>query len=199
MSTTPPGAYRVFSIGNIHLPHPFVLAPMTGVSDLPFRLISRSFGVTLAFTEMISARALRYGNKRCHGMLASMETDRPLGVQLLGSDAESIVAALDALGQHSFDVIDFNAACPVAKVVRRGEGAGLLREPERLRQLLSLLVARADAPVTVKIRAGWDVNSINGREIALMAEDTGVSAIFIHGRTRVQGYDGRVDYTVKKQ
>jgi tRNA-dihydrouridine synthase B len=190
---------HTLSIGNLLLPFPFILAPLAGVSDLAYRLISRSFGVTLAFTEMVSARALTFGNKRCLDMLASTAVDRPLGVQLLGGDTDSLHGALDVLGQYAFDVIDLNAACPVSKVVRRGEGAGLLREPERLRQMIKVLVSRSKAPVTLKIRAGWDENSINAREIALMAEDAGVTAIVIHGRTKVQGYDGRVDYAVIRE
>ena len=169
---------------------------MAGVSDLAHRLISRSFGVTLAFTEMISARALKYGNKRCQDMLASVDADRPLGVQLVAGDQESIFAALEVLERHRFDVIDLNAACPVSKIVRRGEGAGLLKEPQRLQQLISLLVQRSRKPVTLKIRAGWDAASINATEIAKMAEGAGVAAICVHGRTRVQGYDGTVDYGV---
>jgi len=169
---------------------------MAGVSDLAYRLISRSFGATLAFTEMISARALRYGNKRCRDMLASVAADRPLGVQLVAGDQESILAALEALEQHHYDVIDFNAACPVAKIVRRGEGAGLLKEPHRLRQLVSFLVERSGKPVTLKMRAGWDAASINAVEIARMAEDAGAAAVCVHGRTRAQGYEGAVNYGV---
>ncbi|HUJ89294.1 MAG TPA: tRNA dihydrouridine synthase DusB [Syntrophorhabdales bacterium] len=187
---------RTLSIGDLHLPFPFILAPMAGVSDLAHRLISRSFGATLAFTEMVSARALKYGNKRCRDMLASVDADRPLGVQLVAGDQESILAALEVLERHRFDVIDLNAACPVSKIVRRGEGAGLLKEPQRLQQLISLLVQRSGKPVTLKIRAGWDAASINAVEIARMAEDAGVAAVCVHGRTRVQGYDGAVDYGV---
>jgi tRNA-dihydrouridine synthase B len=187
---------RPLSIGNVRLPFPFILAPLAGVSDLTYRLISRSFGVTLAFTEMISARALKYGNKRCRDMLASADADRPLGIQLVAGDEESILSALEVLEQYRFDVIDLNAACPVSKIVRRGEGAGLLRQPQRLQQLVSLLVRKSAKPVTLKIRAGWDAGSVNAPEIARMAEDAGVAAICVHGRTRVQGYDGRVDYGV---
>ncbi len=187
---------RVLSIGSILLPEPFFLAPMAGVSDLAYRLVNRSFGITLAFTEMVSARALTFSNKRCLQMLVSAEEDQPLGVQLLGSDEDSIYRALDVLDTYTYDVIDFNAACPVSKVVRRGEGAGLLRDPERLRRLLNVLVSRATVPVTLKIRSGWDDTPINARDIAVMAEDAGVAAIVIHGRTRAQGYDGRVDYAV---
>ena len=163
---------------------------------MAFRLVSRSFGVTLAFTEMISARALRYGNKRCKDMLATVDADRPLGVQLVAGDEESIISALEVLEHYRFDVIDFNAACPVSKIVRRGEGAGLLKQPERLKQLISLLVQRSAKPVTLKIRTGWDAASINATEIARIAEDAGVAAVCVHGRTRFQGYDGRVDYGV---
>ena len=187
---------RSLSIGDLRLPFPFTLAPMAGVSDLAYRLVSRSFGVALAFTEMISARALKYGNKRCQDMLVSVDTDRPLGVQLVAGDQESILAGLEVLEQYHFDVIDFNAACPVSKIVRRGEGAGLLKDPQRLQQLVSLLVQRSGKPVTLKIRAGWDAASINATEIARMAEDVGVAAVCVHGRTRVQGYDGAVDYGV---
>ena len=172
---------------------------MAGVSDLAYRLINRSFGVTLAFTEMISARALMYGNKRSRDMLASADADRPLGVQLVGGDHDSILAGLEALEQYPFDVIDFNAACPVSKIVRKGEGAGLLKEPHRLQQLVGLLVQRSGKPVTLKIRAGWDAASINAVEIAMMAQDAGAAAVCVHGRTRVQGYDGAVDYGVIKK
>jgi len=184
------------SIGNINIRPPLVLAPMSGVSDLAYRLISRSFGAPFAFTEMISARALMYRNKRCLDMLVSSPTDRPLGVQLLGNDPDALLAALDILEDRQFDLVDLNAACPVAKVVRRGEGAGLLREPGRVAKLLGVLKARSKVPVTVKIRAGWDERSINAREIAVAAEDAGAAAIFVHGRTRSQGYKGVVDYNV---
>ncbi len=187
---------QTLSIGGLHLPHPFVLAPLAGVSDLAYRLISRSYGATLAFTEMISARALQYRNKRCSDMLVSSDADRPLGIQLVGGDAESIISALEILRPRKFDVVDFNAACPVPKIVRRGEGAGLLKEPRRLQGLLKVLVQHAAKPVTVKIRAGWDSTSINAPEVAMMAEDAGVAAICVHGRTRSQRYEGRVDYEV---
>ena len=187
---------RALSIGSLRLPQPFFLAPLAGVSDLTYRLISRSFGATLAFTEMVSARALKYGNKRCRDMLVSADADRPLGIQLVAGDEEDILSALEVLEQYRFDVIDLNAACPVAKIVRRGEGAGLLKEPQRLQKLASALVHKSGKPVTLKIRAGWDAASINAPEVAKMAEDVGVTAVCVHGRTKAQGYDGRVDYAV---
>jgi len=185
----------MLNIGTIALSSPYLLAPLAGISDLPFRLINRSLGCEFAFTEMINARALVYQNKvTLTKMLASLPADRPLGVQLLGNDPEVLSKALDLLPEHAFDLIDFNAACPVAKVTCRGEGAGLLREPRKLRNLLKVAVKNTGVPVTVKIRCGWDHASINAREVALHAQDAGIHGLFIHGRTREQGYSGKVDY-----
>jgi tRNA-dihydrouridine synthase B len=169
---------------------------MAGISDLPFRLINRSFGCPFAFTEMISASSLVHGSRHTRSMLATTAEDRPLGVQLLGGDPIIIRKALDILGNDHFDVVDFNAACPVSKVVSRGEGAALLKDPLRLQDLLREIVSATDKPVTVKIRSGWDGRNINARDVALRAEDAGVRAVFIHGRTKAQGYAGSVDYGV---
>jgi tRNA-dihydrouridine synthase B len=162
-------------------------------------MINRSFDCAFAFVEMISARALVYRNRNTLEMLSTTPADRPLGVQLLGDDPEIIREALDILQLYEFDIIDFNAACPVGKVTGRGEGAGLLKEPRKLGELLKVVVAHATVPVTVKIRAGWDDASINASEIALYARDAGVDGLFIHGRTRMQGYKGRVDYTIIRE
>ena len=172
---------------------------MAGVSDLPFRMITRAFGAPMAFTEMIDARALSHNDKRTLRMLSSVPDDRPLGIQLLGNNGEHILKAMDILDGHEFDIIDFNAACPTAKITRNGKGAALLREPHKLRDILKLLVRRSNIPVTLKIRAGWDADSINAREVALYAEDAGISALFIHGRTKTQGYSGTVDHKVIKE
>jgi len=184
----------VLKIGNIELPHPVVLAPMAGVSDLPFRLMNRAFGASLAFTEMIDVRAISHRDKRTRRMLLSSSEDRPLGVQLLGNDEKYVAGALEVLMEHDFDLLDFNAACPTPKVTRKGKGAALLKEPRKLGEILRFLVSHTNIPVAVKIRTGWDKDSVNAREIALYAEDAGVSALFIHGRTKVQGYAGAVDY-----
>ena len=176
-----------------------MLAPMAGVSDLSFRLITRAFGAPLAFTEMIDVRALHHNDKRTRHMLSSTPDDRPLGIQLLGNDEKNILKALDALEGYEFDLLDFNAACPTPKITRKGKGAALLKEPRKLRELLKVLVDHSKVPVTVKIRAGWDTDSVNAREIALYAEDAGISALFIHGRTKTQGYSGTVDYQVVKE
>jgi len=184
----------MLKIGNIELSQPVMLAPMAGVSDLPFRLISREFGAPLAFTEMIDVRAINQRDKRTHKMLTSSPDDRPLGVQLLAADEKYIEGALDALAECHFDIFDFNAACPAPKVTRKGKGAALLKEPRRLRSILKMLVGLSKVPVTVKIRTGWDEDSINARDTALFAEDAGICALFIHGRTKTQGYSGVVDY-----
>ena len=184
----------MLKIDNIELPFSVMLAPMAGVSDLPFRLVSRSFGAPLAFTEMIDVRAISHRDKRTRKMLMSSPEDRPLGVQLLGSDEKYIAKSLDVLAEYDFDLLDFNAACPTPKVTRKGKGAALLKEPRKLGSILKALVGNAKVPVTVKIRTGWDEASVNAREVALYAEDAGISALFIHGRTKAQGYSGTVDY-----
>lgn len=173
-----------------------MLAPLAGISDLPFRLINRGLGCEFAFTEMISAQALAFQGKNTIKLLATVPEDRPLAVQLLGDEPEAMLRSLDILRPYDIALIDLNAACPVRKVTAKGEGASLMKEPGKLKDLLSALVRNAFVPVTVKIRAGWDEESVNARDIALHAQDAGVSAITVHGRTRVQGYNGGVDYDV---
>ena len=186
----------MLQIGPLTLEYPFVLAPMAGITDLPFRMICRRFGCELAFVEMISAKALVYENRKTEKMIATSTEDRPLGIQLLGTDVEFILRALDIIRKYEYEIIDFNAACPVTKVTSKGEGSGMMKEPRKLGQVLKAIVDHTDAPVTVKIRAGWDENSVNAREVALYAQDAGIKGLFIHGRTREQGYSGRVDYAV---
>lgn len=172
---------------------------MAGISDLPFRMVNRAFGCAFAYTEMISARALVYGNKNTLGMLTTSALDRPIGVQLLGDDPRILREAMAIIREFNFDIVDFNAACPVGKVTSRGEGASLLKDPRKLRDLLKVLVENSAVPVTVKIRAGWDDASLNGRDIALHAQEAGIKGLCIHGRTKVQGYSGRVDYRVIRE
>jgi len=186
----------MFRIGDLTVPSPVILAPMAGITDLPFRRIARSFGCAFAFVEMISARALVYQSKKTEKMLSTVPEDRPLGVQLLGNDPQVLMKAIEKLHEYRFDLLDFNAACPASKVTGKGKGAGLLKEPARLRDLLKVIVAEAHVPVTVKIRAGWDETTVNAREVALYAQDAGIQGLFIHGRTRAQRYSGRVDYGV---
>lgn len=189
----------MLSIGTLHIDPPLVLAPLAGISDLPYRLINRSFGCRMAFTEMISANSLAHKSKNTLKMLSTDESDSPLGIQLLGNNPDNIKIALDVISEYRFDLIDFNAACPVTKVVAKGEGAGLCKDPARLQKLLKMIVEHSRKPVTVKIRSGWDNASINATEVALRAEDAGVHGLIIHGRTKMQGYKGGVDYSIIKK
>ena len=185
-------------MGPLQISTPIILAPMAGVTDLPFRLIARAFGCRLAFTEMVNARALAHQNRATVGLLRSAPEDRPLGVQLLGRDPDFIVRAVETLGGYPYDLIDLNAACPVHKVTKKGEGAALLREPATLSRLTQALVKCSPVPVTVKIRSGWDEASVNAPEIAKIAAGAGASAVCVHGRTRRQGYAGTADLAVIK-
>ena len=189
----------MIKLGNLTVSFPCVLSPLSGISDLPYRMINRSFGCELAFVEMISARALVYQSKKTLTMLRTIPSDRPLGIQLLGDDPFILRKALEVLEGYNFDVIDFNAACPVGKVTRRGEGASLLKEPFKLNSLLKVLVNNAHVPITAKIRAGWDGTRPSALDVALHAQDAGIKALFIHGRTGLQGYTGRVDYRVIRE
>ncbi len=189
----------MLKIGNLKLNSRLILAPMSGISDLPFRNLNRRFGAELAFVEMLNVRSLGYNSRKTEEMLSTDKKDRPLGIQILGCEPEFILRALDILKNYRYDILDFNAACPVKKVTRRGEGASLLKNPLKLQSLLKLVVKNSPVPVTVKIRTGWDRNSLNAREIALYAQEAGISALFIHGRTKTQGYGGRVDYGIIKQ
>lgn len=181
-------------IGNLKIEPPLILAPMTGITDLPFRRLMRRFGATLAFMEMVNVHSLPYNTKKKNSIIASEKGDRPLGIQLLGQDEKYILRGLEIIRKFNLDLIDFNAACPVRKVVRRGEGAALLKEPKRLFKLLKLVKANTSLPVSVKIRTGWDRTSVNAAEVAKFAQDAGIDCIFIHGRTREQIYSGDVDY-----
>ncbi len=186
----------MLKIGELKLKSNLILAPMAGISDLPFRLLNRKFGCELGFIEMINVRSLSYKMPKTKKMLSISDLDKPLGIQILGCEEEFILKAIDILSSYEYDVLDFNAACPVKKVTRRGEGAGLLKNPKKLHKLLKIIVRNSDKPVTVKIRTGWDNASINAKEVALTSQDAGVSALFIHGRDKEQGYSGEVDYQI---
>jgi len=186
----------MLKIGSLQLKSKLILAPMAGISDLPFRMLNRNFGCELAFVEMINCRSLSYKSRRTRQMLSTRKEDFPLGVQILGCEEQYILRAMQVLQNYRFELLDFNAACPAKKVVRRQEGAGLMKAPKKLKQLLKLVVKESAVPVTVKIRSGWDKHSLNAREVALAAEDAGISGLFIHGRTKLQGYSGSVDYKI---
>lgn len=186
----------MLSLGTLKLKSNLILAPLAGISDLPFRRLNRAFGCELAFVEMLNVRSLGHKSNKTMQMLSTDPGDKPLGVQILGCEEKYINKGLDVLSKYRFDILDFNAACPVRKVVRRGEGAALLKNPKKLAKLLKSVVKQSKVPVTVKIRSGWDKGSVNAKEVALRSEDAGVDAVFIHGRTKEQVYSGSVDYKV---
>lgn len=169
---------------------------MAGITDLPARMIAREFGCPLAFTEMVNARGLGMENVKTLELLRSSALDRPLGVQLLGHEPDHLREALAAMHAYRYDVIDLNAACPVKKVTKKGEGAALLKDPAKLARLVATLVEHAPVPVTVKIRSGWDASSVNAVEIARRVADAGADAICVHARTKEQAYRGKADLDV---
>jgi tRNA-dihydrouridine synthase B len=186
----------MLKIGDLELPSNVLLAPLAGISDSAFRLICREYGARFTFVEMINARALSYKSKITKKMLTTDPRDKPIGVQLIGCEIPYILKALDVIEKYDFDLLDFNVACPVKKVCRRGEGAALMKEPEKLQKILKAIVARWPKPVTIKIRSGWSQDTKNAVAVARLAEDCGIKAIFIHGRDREQFYKGSVDTRV---
>lgn len=183
-------------IGDLKINTRLILAPLSGISDLAFRAICRQFGAKFAFTEMLNACSIKYKSKKTQFMLKSAPKDKPLGAQVLGKDIPTLLNALDIIQKSGVDLIDFNAACPVRKVVRRGEGAALLKEPKLLGKIVKALVKEASVPITVKIRSGWSKDNINAVTVAKRIEDAGAGAIFLHARVCEQLYSGRADYNI---
>lgn len=173
-----------------------LLAPLAGITNLPFRLIAREFGCALCFTEMISANGLIRESAKTIEYLKTTPEDQPLGVQLFGADPCIMAeAAVFVAGYHP-DLIDINMGCPVRKVVKTGSGAMLMKDPVLAGRIIASVVKAVNVPVTVKIRSGWSQGSANAREMARIAEDAGASAVIIHGRTADQGFSGRADWGV---
>ena len=172
------------AIGKVKIENPSVLAPMAGVTDLAFRLLAKEMGCGLVVSEMVSAKGLLYENCRTKELIRIDPRERPTAIQLFGSVPDELAEAARRVAASGADIIDFNMGCPTHKIVRNGEGSALLRFPELAERILQAMVAAVDVPVTVKIRAGWDGHSINAVEIAKRAEQAGVSAIAVHGRTR---------------
>lgn len=185
-------------IGNLELESPVLLAPMAGVTDVVFRRLCREQGCGLLYTEMVSAKAILYKNRNTRELLAVEPGEHPIGVQLFGSDPE-IVSEMACQIQEDFDLIDFNMGCPVPKVVSNGEGSALMRNPRQVEAILSALVRKVRKPVTVKFRKGFDDSSVNGVEIARIAESCGAAAVTVHGRTREQFYSGKADWGIIRQ
>ena len=186
-------------IGNVELENNLILAPMAGVTDLPYRLICRSMGCGMVVTEMVSAKAILYKNKNTKTLLEVLPQERPAAVQLFGSDPDILGEIAAQIEDGPYDMIDFNMGCPVPKIVGNGEGSALMREPKKVEQILSSMVRHVKKPVTVKFRKGFNDTSVNAGEIAKIAESCGVAAVAVHGRTREQYYSGKADWEIIRQ
>ena len=182
------------NIGHLQLKNNVFLAPMAGITDLPFRTVVRSFGCGLAFTEMVSGSGLIRGTEKTFRYLASSPADRPLGVQLFGCDPETLAAAARVAAEREADLLDVNMGCPVKKVAKTGSGASLMRDPERAAAILRAVRKASALPLTVKIRAGWNARQVNALEIGQIAEECGVDAVILHPRTADQGFAGLSDW-----
>ena len=183
-------------IGNIELDTPIALAPMAGISDLPYRVICRKFGCGLTASEMVSAKGLLYKNEKTFAMLQIGAAERPTAIQLFGSVPEEMAEAARIVEAHGADIIDFNMGCPVPKVVNNGEGSALMKTPALAGKILEAMARAVRIPVTVKFRAGWDEEHRNAVEIAKIAEASGVAAVAVHARTRDQFYMGIADWEI---
>ncbi len=182
------------NIGNVQLENPFLLGPMAGITDSPFRQLCREMGCALSYSEMVSAKALYYKDKKTERLLAVTEEELPVAYQVFGSEPEIMAFAADRLKDRKNCILDINMGCPVPKVVKNGEGSALMKEPWKIRQLVEQAVKYGGKPVTVKMRIGWDENHINVVKCAGEAEAGGAAAVAVHGRTREQYYSGKADW-----
>ena len=186
-------------IGNVELADPCVLAPMAGVTDLPFRLLCREQGVGLLSMEMVSAKAISFHNKNTQALMEIAEGENPISLQLFGSDADIISEMAKEIEERPFDILDINMGCPVPKVVNNGEGSALMKDPKRVEEIVTKTVKAVKKPVTVKIRKGFDEGHVNAVEIARIIEASGAAGIAVHGRTREQYYSGEADWDIIRQ
>lgn len=190
---------KPLQIGSVRIEHPVILAPMAGVTDLPFRVLCSEQGCGLVYTEMVSAKAITYKNKNTFSLMETVPEERPVALQLFGSEPEIMAEAAAMIADYDFDILDVNMGCPVPKVVNNGEGSALMKKPELAGQIVKSLVKAIDKPVTVKIRKGFDDSCINAVEMAKILEDSGAAAVAVHGRTRAQYYSGQADWDIIRQ
>ncbi len=186
-------------IGNVELKNNIFLAPMAGVTDLPFRILCKEMGCGLVYSEMVSAKGILYGSKNTEKLLEVDESERPVAVQLFGNDPEILGAMAKKIEPYNIDIIDVNMGCPAPKIVKNGEGSAVTLNPERVGQIVHSLVTSQKKPVTIKFRKGFDDDHINAVEIAKIAEANGASAVAVHGRTREQFYSGKADWDIIKE
>lgn len=183
-------------IGNLVLDNNIFLAPMAGVTDLPFRILCREMGAGLVFSEMVSSKGMYYNDESTKDLLAVDERERPVAIQIFGSDPDIMAFSVEKFlnNREDIDLIDINMGCPAPKIVKNGDGCALMKDERLVERILSSVVKVSKKPVTCKFRMGWDHDSINGVEIAKIAEASGISAITVHGRTREMFYSGQADW-----
>ncbi len=186
-------------IGNVELDNRYILGPMAGVTDLPFRLLCREQGAGLLCMEMVSAKAIYYQNKNTESLLEIHPDERPVSLQLFGSDPRIMSEMAKRIEERPFAILDVNMGCPVPKVVKNGEGSALMKDPKLVYEIVRALVKAIEKPVTVKIRKGFDDSQVNAVEIAKVIEEAGAAAVAVHGRTREQYYSGKADWDIIRQ
>ena len=190
---------KTLKIGNVTLENNLILAPMAGVTDLPFRLLCKEQGAGLLCMEMVSAKAIYYRNRNTEALLSIDERELPVSLQLFGSDADIISEMAKRIEERPFSILDLNMGCPVPKVAGNGEGSALMKNPAIVEEIVSKTVKAIKKPVTVKIRKGFDAAHVNAVEIARIAEASGAAAVAVHGRTREQYYQGKADWDIIRQ
>ena len=191
--------YMKLQIGNVTLENNVILAPMAGVTDLPFRLLCKEQGAGLLCMEMVSAKAVHYNNKNTEALMEIHPDERPVSLQLFGSEPDIMAETATRIEERPFAILDVNMGCPVPKVVNNHEGSALMKEPKLVGEIVTALVKAVKKPVTVKIRKGFDDEHVNAVEIAKIIEASGAAAIAVHGRTREQYYSGKADWDIIRQ
>lgn len=181
-------------LGPLEVDHPFLLAPMAGITNSPFRKLMREYGSSVVISELVSANGIEYASHRTLELLKFDPSERPVGLQIFGEDEENLVKACQVVERMGADFVDLNLGCPVPKVVKKGAGAAMCRNPAELGRILRAMAASVKIPVTIKIRTGWDATLRNAHEIVKVASDSGIAWVAIHGRTRAQGYSGDADW-----
>ena len=186
-------------IGSVELPNPVILAPMAGVSDLPFRLLCREQGAGLVCMEMVSAKAIAYHNRNTERLMEINDREHPVSLQLFGSEPDLMAEIAAQIEDKPFDILDINMGCPVPKIVGNGEGSALMKNPKLIEEIITKVSRAIKKPLTVKFRKGFDDDHVNAVEIAKIAEASGAAAVAVHGRTREQFYSGTADWEIIRQ
>lgn len=186
-------------IENVHIDNKIALGPMAGVTDLPFRLLVKEQGCGLIYTEMVSAKAILYNNKNTIDLLKTHESERPVALQLFGSEPDIMGEIAGRVSEGPYDFIDVNMGCPVPKIVNNGEGSALMKNPVLAANIVEAMVKKSKKPITVKMRKGFDDDNVNAVEVAKRLEQAGASLIAVHGRTREQYYSGVADWDIIRQ